>query len=105
MIKYTNNWQHLLMSIFTMFIGVFFYFKGVPGVGVGLVSLVATTWFVPGVVKQFASQVTKELEEWILTTYGRRPYNQEPHPLQILEQEKRVSQALELQNEKGEELK
>lgn len=90
MIKYTNNWQHLIMSIVTMFVGVFLYMRGVTGVGVGLISLVSTTWFVPGVVKQFASQVTKELEEWILTTYGRRPNTPELHPLQILEEQKRT---------------
>ena len=73
MIKYTNNWQHLLMSIVTMFVGVYLYLRGVQGVGVGLISLVATTWFVPGVVKQFASQITQELEQWISVTYGKQP--------------------------------
>jgi len=73
MMKFTNSWQHLIMSIFTMVVGLYLYLHNTPGVGVGLISLVATTWFVPGVIKQVAGQITEELEKWVLETYGRRP--------------------------------
>ena len=102
MIKNFNSWQHLIMSIVTMFLGVSMYMRGVQGVGVGLISLVATTWFVPAVVKQFASQVTEELEAWIMETYGKPMASQrQQHPLQTLEEQKRTGDLADT-NEKGE---
>jgi hypothetical protein len=58
----TNNWEHLVMSIITMAVGVYLYMRGVNGLGLGLVALVTTTWFVPAAAKQVAGQIADEVQ-------------------------------------------
>lgn len=63
MLKYTNGWGHLIMSLATMFVGVLLYLKGVTGLGTGLIAMVASAWFVPSAAKQVAHQVVEEMQQ------------------------------------------
>lgn len=63
MLKYTNGWGHLIMSLATMFVGVLLYLHGVNGLGTGLIATVVSAWFVPSAAKQVAHQVVEELQK------------------------------------------
>lgn len=62
-LKYSNGWGHLIMSLVVMGVGMYLYNVGAQGVGIGLISLVTAAWFVPGAAKQVAVEVKEKVEE------------------------------------------
>lgn len=66
MLKYTNGWGHLIMSLATLFVGMLLYLHGVVGLGTGLIATVVSAWFVPSAAKQVAHQVVVELQEQVV---------------------------------------
>lgn len=66
MLKYTNGWGHLIMSLATMFVGVFLYLHGTTGLGTELIGAVVAAWFIPSAAKQVAHQVVDELQQQVV---------------------------------------
>lgn len=60
LLKYSNGWGHLIMSLASMAAGIFLITRGgeMAAYGVGLVGLVTSAWFVSGAAKQVATEVT-----------------------------------------------
>lgn len=65
MLKYSNGWGHLIMSLATMAVGLYLII-GTKDVaynttGYGLIATVVAAWFVPGAAKQVATSVTDQV--------------------------------------------
>lgn len=64
LLKYSNGWGHLIMSLATMAAGLYLIVmskdSSYVGIGFGLLTLVTSAWFVPGAAKQVAYQVEQQ---------------------------------------------
>lgn len=56
-LKYSNGWGHLIMSLATLGVGVYLIVAGYSTIGVSLIATVSAAWFIPGAAKQVASSV------------------------------------------------
>lgn len=63
-LKYSNGWGHLIMSLAFLAVGVYLTaFTPNVGYGIGLITTVASAWFVPGAAKQVAYEVKKSASQ------------------------------------------
>lgn len=65
LLKYSNGWGHLIMSIVTMAVGVYLFITSDKAVGAGLIATVVAAWFVPGSAKQVSQQVSQNLGDQV----------------------------------------
>lgn len=63
MLRYTNGWGHLIMSIVTMFIGLFIYIHGNVGLGSEMIGIIVAAWFIPNAAQQTAQQIAEEIKQ------------------------------------------
>lgn len=63
LLKYSNGWGHLIMSLASLAAGVFLTIYGnsmYAASGIGLIGLVTSAWFVSGAAKQVATEVNSQ---------------------------------------------
>ena len=61
LLKYSNGWGHLIMSLVTMAAGMYLVVSGSqPGLGITLVGLVTSAWFIPGAAKQVSNEIKQD---------------------------------------------
>ncbi len=63
LLKYSNGYGHLIMSIATMAAGVFLIVFGQVALGASIIGLVTSAWFIPGAAKQVATSVQEQVSE------------------------------------------
>lgn len=66
LLKYSNGWGHLIMSVITMAVGVYLVIGPAKAIGAGLIATVTAAWFVPGSAKQVSQQVTQNLGDQVV---------------------------------------
>ncbi len=57
LLKYSNGWGNLLMSLASMGVGVYLIVAGYGTIGTSLIATVSAAWFIPGAAKQVATSV------------------------------------------------
>lgn len=64
-LKYSNGWGHLIMSIALLAVGLCIMLLSPPnaGYGIGLITTVVSAWFIPGAAKQVAYEQSKNTQE------------------------------------------
>ena len=62
-LKYSNGWGHVIMSIVFVVTGVYLYSKGDTATSLPMIAMVGTAWFMPNIAKQFATQVQEKVQE------------------------------------------
>lgn len=65
LLKYSNGWGHLIMSIVVLAVGLILILLSPPnaGYGIGLVTTVVSAWFISGAAKQVAYESQKTTQE------------------------------------------
>lgn len=61
LLKYSNGWGHLIMSLATMGVGVYLFVLGDQAVGMSLITTIVAAWFIPGAAKQVATEVSSHV--------------------------------------------
>ncbi len=80
LLKYSNGWGHLIMSLATMAAAVFLIAIGQVTLGSSMIGLVTTAWFVLNAAKQVAYQVTTQVTSAQETPVASSPPTPEGKP-------------------------
>ena len=75
LLKYSNGWGHLIMSLAVLAVGVWLILAGYAPYGISMIGLVTTAWFVPGAAKQVAHEVSEQVTTAPLPSLGEEKVN------------------------------
>lgn len=61
LLKYSNGWGHLIMSVLVLTAGIYLVVSGQQTtLGISMVSIVVSAWFIPNAAKQVATEVQQK---------------------------------------------